>query len=36
MRQYGYLWQADLTHADAIFRQALTSHIITAKHAALR
>jgi NAD(P)-dependent dehydrogenase (short-subunit alcohol dehydrogenase family) len=34
MRQYGFLWQADLEHADAIFRQALTSHIITAKHAA--
>ena len=35
MRQYGSLWQADLKHADAIFRQALTSHIITAKHAVL-
>jgi NAD(P)-dependent dehydrogenase (short-subunit alcohol dehydrogenase family) len=35
MRRYGFLWQADLKHADAIFRQALTSHIITAKHAAL-
>src|SRR3954468_19698327 len=35
MRQYGYLWQADVKNADAIFRQALTSHIITAKHAAL-
>jgi NAD(P)-dependent dehydrogenase (short-subunit alcohol dehydrogenase family) len=35
MGQYGFLWQADLRNADAIFRQALTSHIITAKHAAL-
>ena len=35
MKTYGFLWQADLTAADAIFRQALTSRIITAKHAAL-
>ena len=35
MSAYGFLWQADLTHADAVFRQALTSRIITAKHAAL-
>lgn len=35
MRQWGNLWQADLKHAEAIFRQALTSRIITAKHAAL-
>ncbi len=35
MKSYGFLWQADLTTADAIFRQALTSRIITAKHAAL-
>src|SRR3954451_2926248 len=35
MRQYGYLWQTDVKPADTIFRQALTSHIITAKHAAL-
>jgi NAD(P)-dependent dehydrogenase (short-subunit alcohol dehydrogenase family) len=35
MGQYGFLWQADLNTADAIFRQALTSRIITAKHAAL-
>ena len=35
MGTYGFLWQADLTTADAIFRQALTSRIITAKHAAL-
>ena len=35
MKQYGYLWQADLSKADEIFAQALTSRIITAKHAAL-
>jgi NAD(P)-dependent dehydrogenase (short-subunit alcohol dehydrogenase family) len=34
MGQWGNFWQADLKNADAIFRQALTSHIITAKHAA--
>jgi NAD(P)-dependent dehydrogenase (short-subunit alcohol dehydrogenase family) len=35
MGRYGFLWQADLEKADAIFRQGLTSRIITAKHAAL-
>ena len=35
MGTYGFLWKADLTTADAIFRQGLTSRIITAKHAAL-
>jgi len=35
MGVYGFLWQANLKHADTIFRQALTSRIITAKHAAL-
>jgi len=35
MGVYGLLWQADLKAADAIFRQGLTSRIITAKHAAL-
>ena len=35
MGTYGFLWQADIKNADAIFRQALTSRIITAKHAAL-
>jgi NAD(P)-dependent dehydrogenase (short-subunit alcohol dehydrogenase family) len=35
MKRYGYLWQADLTTADVIFRQAITSRIMTAKHAAL-
>ena len=34
MRQWCNFWQANLKDADAIFRQALTSHIITAKHAA--
>jgi NAD(P)-dependent dehydrogenase (short-subunit alcohol dehydrogenase family) len=35
MGQSGFLWQADLKPADVIFRQGLTSRIITAKHAAL-
>jgi len=35
MGTYGFLWQADLAAADAIFRQGLTSRIVTAKHAAL-
>jgi NAD(P)-dependent dehydrogenase (short-subunit alcohol dehydrogenase family) len=35
MGSYGLLWQADVNAADAIFRQGLTSRIITAKHAAL-
>jgi NAD(P)-dependent dehydrogenase (short-subunit alcohol dehydrogenase family) len=35
MGSYGFLWQADLKNADAIFRQALTSRITTAKHAAI-
>lgn len=34
MGQWGNFWEAGLKNADAIFRQALTSHIITAKHAA--
>jgi len=34
MGQWGSFWKADLTNADAIFRQSLISHIITAKHAA--
>ena len=33
MRQWGNFWKADLKNADAILRQALVSHIITAKHA---
>ena len=35
LKQYGFLWQADLVNADAMFRQGLTSRIITAKHAAI-
>jgi NAD(P)-dependent dehydrogenase (short-subunit alcohol dehydrogenase family) len=35
MGVYGMLWQADLRTADTVFRQGLTSRIITAKHAAL-
>jgi len=35
MGLYGSLWEADLKTADAVFRQGLTSRIITAKHAAL-
>ncbi len=34
MRQWGFFWTTDLAHADALLRQALVSHIITAKHAA--
>src|SRR5262245_832632 len=34
MKQYGFLWQADLKNADAIFRQGITSRILTAKYAA--
>ena len=34
MGQWGSFWQADLKNADAILRQGLVSHIITAKHAA--
>lgn len=35
MGPYGFLWEADLKAADAVFRQCLTSRIITAKHSAL-
>ena len=34
MRQFGWFWEADLKNGEAGFRQALLSHIITAKHAA--
>src|SRR5206468_2900643 len=34
LKSYGFLWQADLKNAEAMFRQGLTSRIITAKHAA--
>jgi NAD(P)-dependent dehydrogenase (short-subunit alcohol dehydrogenase family) len=33
MRQWNFLWKTDLTNGEAVFRQALLSHIITAKHA---
>jgi NAD(P)-dependent dehydrogenase (short-subunit alcohol dehydrogenase family) len=34
MKGAGFFWTSDLTHGDAVFRQAILSHIITAKHAA--
>ena len=34
MTEWGSFWKVDLKNADAIFRQAILSHIITAKHAA--
>jgi NAD(P)-dependent dehydrogenase (short-subunit alcohol dehydrogenase family) len=34
MGQWGSFWEVDLTNGEAILRQALLSHIITAKHAA--
>jgi NAD(P)-dependent dehydrogenase (short-subunit alcohol dehydrogenase family) len=34
MGHWGSFWTADLTNGDAVFRQALLSHFITAKHAA--
>jgi NAD(P)-dependent dehydrogenase (short-subunit alcohol dehydrogenase family) len=34
MGQWGSFWQADLAHADQVLRQALVSHVITAKHVA--
>jgi NAD(P)-dependent dehydrogenase (short-subunit alcohol dehydrogenase family) len=34
MAQWGSFWEVDLTNGEAILRQALLSHIITAKHAA--
>jgi NAD(P)-dependent dehydrogenase (short-subunit alcohol dehydrogenase family) len=33
MAQMDYFWKVDLKNADAIFRQAILSRIITAKHA---
>ncbi len=36
MAQWGSFWEADLSKGEAIFRQAVLSHIITAKHAAKR
>jgi NAD(P)-dependent dehydrogenase (short-subunit alcohol dehydrogenase family) len=34
MGQWGSFWEADLQNAGAVLKQALVSHIITAKHAA--
>jgi NAD(P)-dependent dehydrogenase (short-subunit alcohol dehydrogenase family) len=34
MKQWGSFWKTKLENSDAILRQALVSHIITAKHAA--
>jgi NAD(P)-dependent dehydrogenase (short-subunit alcohol dehydrogenase family) len=34
MAQWGSFWQVDVSHADQVLRQALVSHIITAKHVA--
>ncbi len=34
MSQWGSFWEVNVANGDAIFRQALLSHIITAKHAA--
>jgi len=33
MAQYGPFWESDVTHAELVLRQALLSHILTAKHA---
>jgi NAD(P)-dependent dehydrogenase (short-subunit alcohol dehydrogenase family) len=35
MAQWDSFWKANLENGEAVFRQALLSHIITAKHAAL-
>jgi NAD(P)-dependent dehydrogenase (short-subunit alcohol dehydrogenase family) len=34
MKRHGSVWETDLKNADRIFRQGLSSRIITAKHAA--
>src|SRR5262245_48290557 len=34
MKSGGSFWKVDARNADAVFRQGLTSHIVTAKHAA--
>jgi NAD(P)-dependent dehydrogenase (short-subunit alcohol dehydrogenase family) len=34
LRYWGSFWKTDLTHADAFLRQAIVTHIITAKHTA--
>jgi NAD(P)-dependent dehydrogenase (short-subunit alcohol dehydrogenase family) len=33
MHQWGSFWNTNLEHADAVFRNGILSHIITAKHA---
>jgi NAD(P)-dependent dehydrogenase (short-subunit alcohol dehydrogenase family) len=33
MGQYGWFWTTDLKNGEAVFRESLLSHIITAKHA---
>jgi NAD(P)-dependent dehydrogenase (short-subunit alcohol dehydrogenase family) len=35
MRQWGNFWKANLEQSDVILRQALVSHMITAKHASV-
>lgn len=34
-KKHGFVWNTDVNDADAIFRQTVTSRIITAKHAAI-
>ena len=34
MHQWGSFWKTNLEHGDAIFRQCILSHIVTAKHVA--
>lgn len=34
MHQWGSFWKTDLANGDAVFRQSILSHLITAKHAA--
>ncbi len=36
MGQWASFWEVDVRNADAIFRQAFTSHVLTAKYAAQR
>jgi len=36
MAQWNSFWETNLENGEAVFRQALLSHIITAKHAAIR
>ena len=34
LHQFGWLWTTDLSRGEAVFRQCVLSHMITAKHAA--